>query len=108
MGVDAQGFPGGLMRLDPAFAYVEPPSSWPLPWAEYLTLAPNSVQARIWGKGDMDKAVIWEWMWLIIVVSKVWAFTGQKFEMRDKWKETQTSQMLIKCAWGQWVTNCRS
>ena len=42
MGVDTRGFPGGLLRLDPAFAYVEPPSSWPLPWAEYLTRAPNS------------------------------------------------------------------
>ena len=41
MGVDARGFPGWLLRLDPAFAYVEPPSSWPLPWAECLTLAPN-------------------------------------------------------------------
>ena len=37
MGVDARGFPGGLLRLDPAFAYVEPPSSWPLPRAEYLS-----------------------------------------------------------------------
>ena len=26
MGVDARGFPGGLLRLDPAFVYVEPPS----------------------------------------------------------------------------------
>ena len=42
MGVDARGFPGGLLRLDPAFAYVEPPSSWPLPRAEYLALAPNN------------------------------------------------------------------
>ena len=33
MGVDARGFPGGLLGLDPAFAYVEPPSSWPLPRA---------------------------------------------------------------------------
>ena len=41
MGVDAWGFPGGLLRLDPAFAYVEPPSSWPLPRAECLTLAPD-------------------------------------------------------------------
>ena len=41
MGVDARGVPGGLLRLDPAFAYVEPPSSRPLSWAEYLTLAPN-------------------------------------------------------------------
>ena len=43
MGVDARGFPGGLLRLNPAFAYVEPPSSWPLPRAEYLTLAPNII-----------------------------------------------------------------
>ena len=42
MGVDAWGFPGGLLRLDPAFAYVEPPSSWTLPRAECLTLAPLS------------------------------------------------------------------
>ena len=42
MGVDALGFPGGLLRLHPAFAYVEPPSSWPLPLAECLTLAPNN------------------------------------------------------------------
>ena len=42
MGVDARGFPGGLLGLDPAFAYVEPPSSWPLPRAECLTLASNS------------------------------------------------------------------
>ena len=42
MGVDARGFPGGLLRLDPTFAYVEPPSSWPLSRAEYLTLAPNT------------------------------------------------------------------
>ena len=41
MGVDARGVSGGLLRLDPAFAYVEPPSSWPLSRAEYLTLAPN-------------------------------------------------------------------
>ena len=30
------------MRLDPAFAYAEPPSSWPLPREEFLTLAPGS------------------------------------------------------------------
>ena len=46
MGVDARGFPGGLLRLDPAFVYVEPPSSWPLPWAECLTLAPNSLSSQ--------------------------------------------------------------
>ena len=39
LGVDAREFPGGLLRLDPAFAYAEPPSSWPLPWVE---LAPRS------------------------------------------------------------------
>ena len=44
MGVDAQGFPGGLLRLDPAFVYGEPPSSWPLPRAECLTLAPNKCE----------------------------------------------------------------
>ena len=43
MGVDARGFPGGVLRLDPAFAYVKPPSLWPLSRAEYLSLAPNSV-----------------------------------------------------------------
>ena len=42
MGVDAQEFPGGLLRLNPAFAYAEPTSSWPLSWAEFLTLAPGS------------------------------------------------------------------
>ena len=41
MGVDAQEFPGGLLRLDPTFVYAEPPSSWPLPWVEFLTLAPS-------------------------------------------------------------------
>ena len=46
MGVDTRGFPGGLLRFDPAFAYVKPPSSWPLPWAEYLTLAPNKL--KLW------------------------------------------------------------
>ena len=43
MGVDAREFPGGLLRLDPAFVYVEPPSSWPLPWVEVLPLAPRKV-----------------------------------------------------------------
>ena len=41
MGVDAW-VPGGLLRLNPAFEYVEPPSSWPLSRAAYLTLAPNT------------------------------------------------------------------
>ena len=43
-GVDAREFPGGLLRLDPAFAYAEPPYSWPFPWTEFLTLAPSSKQ----------------------------------------------------------------
>ena len=42
LGVDAREFPGRLLRLDPAFAYAEPPSSWPLSWVELLTLAPDS------------------------------------------------------------------
>ena len=42
MGVDVREFPGGLLRLDPAFAYAEPPSSWPVSWAEFLMLAPGS------------------------------------------------------------------
>jgi len=48
MWVDARGFPGGLLRLDPTFAYVEPPSSRPLPRAECLTLAPNIVYFFKW------------------------------------------------------------
>ena len=48
LGVDAWRFPGGLLRLDPTFAYVEPPSSWPLPRAECLTLAPNSHGLEAW------------------------------------------------------------
>ena len=42
LGVYAREFPGGLLKLDPAFAYAEPPSSRPLSWAEFLTLAPGS------------------------------------------------------------------
>ena len=34
---------GGFLRLDHAFAYAKPPSSWPLPWVEFLTLAPRHV-----------------------------------------------------------------
>ena len=41
LGVDAQEYPGGLLRLDPAFAYAEPPSSWTLSWVECLSLAPR-------------------------------------------------------------------
>ena len=36
-------FPGGLLMLDPAFAYAEPPSSWPLPQVELLTPAPGTL-----------------------------------------------------------------
>ena len=42
LGVDAWEYPGGLLRLDPALAYVEPPSSWPLPRVEVLTPAPGT------------------------------------------------------------------
>jgi len=42
LGLDAREFPGGLLKLDPAFAFAEPPSSRPLSWAEFLTLAPGS------------------------------------------------------------------
>ena len=34
---------GGFLRLDHAFVYAKTPSSWPLPWAEFLTLAPGRV-----------------------------------------------------------------
>ena len=33
---------GGFLRLDHAFAYAKPPSSWPLSGAELLTLAPGT------------------------------------------------------------------
>ena len=50
LGVDTREFPGGLLRLDPAFAYVEPPSSWPLPRVEVLTPAPATLSP--WGPLD--------------------------------------------------------
>ena len=59
MGVDAWGFPGGLLRLDPAFAYVEPSSSWPLPWAECLTPAPNRCHCLL-HFDCMDHSKLWE------------------------------------------------
>ena len=43
MGVDVWKFPGGLLRLDPAFVYVEPPSSGPLSRTELLTLASDNL-----------------------------------------------------------------
>ena len=56
-GADAQEFPGGLLRLDPAFACAEPPSSWPLPWAELLLPAVIEFQlsySRSW------KMMLWK------------------------------------------------
>ena len=50
LGVDTREFPGGLLRLDPAFAYVEPPSSRPLPRVEVLTPAPATLSP--WGPLD--------------------------------------------------------
>ena len=35
----------GVLRLDHVFAYAKPLSSWPLPWAEFLTLAPGIVSS---------------------------------------------------------------
>ena len=58
MGVDAWGFPGGLLRLDPAFAYVEPLSSWPLPWAECLTPAPNNYSMHFGEMLVSNKSII--------------------------------------------------
>ena len=40
-GVDAWEYPGGLLRLDPAFVYAEPPFSWPLSWVKCLSPAPS-------------------------------------------------------------------
>ena len=39
MGVDANR---GFLRLDPPLRMPKPPSSWLLPWAEFLTLAPGT------------------------------------------------------------------
>ena len=69
MGVDTWGFPRGLLRLDPAFAYVEPPSSWPLPWADYITLAPNS---HVW-MWELDCEESWvpkNWCFWTVVLEK--------------------------------------
>ena len=41
-GVDAQENPGEPLKPDHAFEYVRLPSSGPLPWAGFLTLAPGS------------------------------------------------------------------
>ena len=89
MGVDARGFPGGLLRLDPAFAYVEPPSSWPLPWAECLMPAPNRngvviiVNKRVWNavlgcnlKNDRTISVHFQGKPFSITVIQVYALTS--------------------------------
>ena len=48
----------GFLRLDHAFAYAKPPSSWPLPWVEFLTLAPGSLvhESRQIGSGQQEMA----------------------------------------------------
>ena len=85
MGVDARGFPGGLLRLDPAFAYVEPPSSWPLPWAECLTPTPNSVWvcfqiSLVYGFVNQQSTLSFL-MWAgILQLTEAW--TGQKGKER--------------------------
>ena len=82
MGVDARGFPGGLLRLDPAFAYVEPPSSWPLPWVEYLTLVPSD---------------LWLLAWLVAMPSLVWKLAQG------------VSKLLLACGgWGRAWVPCTS
>ena len=63
--VDAREYPGGLLRLDPAFAYAEPPSSWPLSWVECLSPAPGRewiLECSIPGSKQRKKeeAVFWE------------------------------------------------
>ena len=64
MGVDARGVPGGLLRLDPAFAYVEPPSSWPLSRAEYLTLAPNRPEFLSCVCLDSSVSILFHLLWI--------------------------------------------
>jgi len=44
-GGDAREYPGGLLRLDPAFAYAEPPSSWPLSRVECLPGSRHRISA---------------------------------------------------------------
>ena len=44
---------GGFLRLDHAFAYAKLPSSWPLPCAEFLTLAPGSAGTLSWDILDL-------------------------------------------------------
>ena len=75
MGVDAREFPGGLLRLDPAFVYVEPSSSWPLPQAEVLPPAPCNLVSVLWLEKMLDMISIllnllrfdvWPKMWSIL------------------------------------------
>src|SRR5574341_1693152 len=44
-GGDVREHPGGLLRLDPAFAYAEPPSSWPLSRVECLPGSRHMISA---------------------------------------------------------------
>ena len=93
MGVDARGFPGGLLRLDPAFAYVEPLSSWPLSWAEYLTLAPNKCLSPLWASlvAQMVKCMP------TIQESRIWSL-GQEDPL-EKEMATHSSTLAWKIPW---------
>ena len=88
MGVDARGFPGGLLRLDSAFVYVKPPSSWPLPRVEYLTLAPNILPVLLFPhlyKKSSDynnihiTGLLWELNELMYVNSKYYCNAGYNY-----------------------------
>ena len=54
LGVDARENPGEPLRPDPAFAFVRPPSSWPLPRAGFPRLAPGKVSSAGGSKRDYD------------------------------------------------------
>ena len=45
LGGDAREYPGELLRLDPAFGYAEPPSSWPLSRVEFLNGSRHMISA---------------------------------------------------------------
>ena len=69
--------PGGLLRLDPAFAFAKPPSSRPLPRAELLTPAPrNHPYGRKWRrtKEPLGESGGWKsWLKLNIQKTKIMA-----------------------------------
>ena len=56
-GVDAREYPGGLLRLDPAFAYAKPPSSWPLSRVE----CPSPAPSRLPFPSPMHESEKWKW-----------------------------------------------